>query len=102
MSEQFLATAGIVMGLTLTTVLALAALHILRRRDRQAAHQQMIELARLQAETGVRIEGLRDVLVGRQAELHRAVNERLELRHASPQSIHDQQWAADGRKPAKA
>jgi DNA recombination protein RmuC len=78
MSEQFLAIAGIVMGLILTTVLALAALHMLRRRDRQAAHQQMIELARLQAETGVRIEGLRDVLVGRQAELHRAVNERLD------------------------
>src|SRR4051812_47008984 len=51
MSEQFLPAAGIVMllvvGVVVTTVLALAALHMLRRRDRQAAHQQMIELARL-------------------------------------------------------
>jgi DNA recombination protein RmuC len=38
----------------------------------------MAELARLQAETAVRIEGMRDMLAGRQAELHRAVNERLD------------------------
>jgi len=35
-------------------------------------------LARLQSETAVRIEGMRDLLAGRQAELHRAVNERLD------------------------
>jgi DNA recombination protein RmuC len=82
MSEQFVATGGIVIALVaavaVTTVLVIAAVYVLRRRDRQAAHQQMIELARLQAETGVRIESLRDMLVGRQAELHRAVNERLD------------------------
>src|SRR5206468_1523874 len=39
---------------------------------------QLLELARLQAETAVRIEAMRDVLAGRQAELHRAVNERLD------------------------
>ena len=38
----------------------------------------MAELARLQAETAVRIEAMRDMLAGRQAELHRAVNERLD------------------------
>jgi len=38
----------------------------------------MIELARLQAETTVRIEGMRDMLASRQSELHRAVNERLD------------------------
>jgi DNA recombination protein RmuC len=50
----------------------------MRRRDREAADRQMIELARLQAETSVRIEGMRDLLAGRQAELHRSVNERLD------------------------
>src|SRR5262249_36999803 len=45
---------------------------------RQAAEARMAELARLQAETAVRIEGMRDMLAGRQAELHRAVNERLD------------------------
>ena len=49
-----------------------------RRRDREAADRQMAELARLQAEAAVRIEGMRDLLAGRQAELHRAVNERLD------------------------
>ena len=43
----------------------------------EAADKQLVELARLQTETAVRIEGMRDLLAGRQAELHRAVNERL-------------------------
>src|SRR5689334_22309908 len=42
------------------------------------ADPQLLELARLQAETAVRIEAMRDMLAGRQAELHRAVNERLD------------------------
>jgi DNA recombination protein RmuC len=50
----------------------------LRRHDAKAADKQLVELARLQAETAVRIEGMRDLLAGRQAELHRAVNERLD------------------------
>jgi DNA recombination protein RmuC len=57
---------------------AVAAMRTLRQRDREAADAQMAELARLQAETAVRIEGMRDMLAGRQAELHRAVNERLD------------------------
>src|SRR6266540_538880 len=47
-------------------------------RDVQAADKQLVELARLQSETAVRIEAMRDMLAGRQAELHRAVNERLD------------------------
>jgi DNA recombination protein RmuC len=39
---------------------------------------QLAEFARLQTETAVRIEGMRDTLAGRQAELQRAVNERLD------------------------
>src|SRR6516165_2309114 len=48
----------------------------------------MAELTRLQAETAVRIEAMRDMLAGRQAELHRAVNERLDsVTHHLNQSI---------------
>jgi len=59
-------------------VLAVIAAGVLRRRDAQAADKQLVELARLQSETAVRIEAMRDMLAGRQAELHRAVNERLD------------------------
>jgi DNA recombination protein RmuC len=62
----------------LAVLLVVVAVQRMRRRDREAADRQMIELARLQAETSVRIEGMRDLLAGRQAELHRAVNERLD------------------------
>ena len=54
------------------------AVQRLREGDRRAADKQMVELARLQAETGLRIEAMRDLLAGRQAELQRAVNERLD------------------------
>jgi DNA recombination protein RmuC len=65
-------------GLLVVVALATVAVRALRRRDAQAADKQLLELARLQAETAVRIEAMRDVLAGRQAELHRAVNERLD------------------------
>ena len=65
-------------GLALLASLVVIAVRALRRRDAEAADKQLVELARLQAETAVRIEGMRDLLAGRQAELHRAVNERLD------------------------
>jgi DNA recombination protein RmuC len=65
-------------GLLVVVALAAVAVWALRRRDAQTADKQLLELARLQAETAVRIEAMRDVLAGRQAELHRAVNERLD------------------------
>ena len=65
-------------GLALLAALVVVAVRALRRRDAEAADKQLVELARLQAETAVRIEGMRDLLAGRQAELHRAVNERLD------------------------
>jgi DNA recombination protein RmuC len=82
MTDNLLTLAGAV-GIVLAALAALAALTViavraLRQRDRQSADQQLIELARLQAETTVRIEGMRDMLAGRQSELHRAVNERLD------------------------
>ena len=62
--------------------------YLLRRRERQAADGELSELARLHAETSIRIESLRDMLVGRQAELHRAVNERLDsVTHHLSQSM---------------
>src|SRR6185503_8549453 len=65
-------------GLALLASLVVIAVRALRRHDAEAADKQLVELARLQAETAVRIEGMRDMLAGRQAELHRAVNERLD------------------------
>src|SRR5437016_5342264 len=59
-------------------VIAIVATRALRRRDAESADPQFVGLARLQAETAVRIEAMRDMLAGRQAELHRAVNERLD------------------------
>jgi DNA recombination protein RmuC len=60
------------------SILAIGVVAVLRRHDRHAADRQMTELARLQADTSVRIEAMRDVLASRQAELTRAVNERLD------------------------
>jgi DNA recombination protein RmuC len=65
-------------GIAGVVALALLALRVLRRRDMQTTDKQLLELARLQTETAVRIEAMRDMLAGRQAELHRAVNERLD------------------------
>jgi DNA recombination protein RmuC len=65
-------------GLALLAALVVVAVRALSRHDAEAADKQLVELARLQAETAVRIEGMRDLLAGRQAELHRAVNERLD------------------------
>ena len=65
-------------GLVAVIVLGVVAVRALRRRETQAADKQLLELARLQTETAVRIEAMRDMIAGRQAELHRAVNERLD------------------------
>ena len=68
--------------------LAVMGLRALRQRDADAARTEMAELARLQTETSLRIEGMRDLLAGRQAELHRAVNERLDsVTHHLSQSM---------------
>jgi len=80
MTDHLLPLAGEITfaGLLVVVALAAVAVRALRRRDAQTADKQLLELARLQAETAVRIEAMRDVLAGRQAELHRAVNERLD------------------------
>ena len=75
-----LAAAAVIVlaGVTALAGLIALAVRALRQRDRDAAQAQMIELARLQTEMAVRMDGMRDMLAGRQAELHRSVNERLD------------------------
>jgi DNA recombination protein RmuC len=68
----------VVAGFIAVAALVLMALRALRQRDQQAAERQMAEVARLQSETAVRIDEMRNTLAGRQAELQRAVNERLD------------------------
>jgi DNA recombination protein RmuC len=74
-------TLALVVGLVLAGFAAVAALVmvIVRARRREpTADPQLLELARLQAETTVRIDAMREMLASRQAELQRAVNERLD------------------------
>jgi DNA recombination protein RmuC len=79
MTEHLLLLAAIALAsLVALIALAIIAVRSLRRRGAQTADKQLLELARLQTETAVRIEAMRDMLAGRQAELHRAVNERLD------------------------
>jgi len=67
-----------VAGLALLAAIAVIAARALRKREPAAAEAAVAELVRLQAETATRIEAMRDLLAGRQAELARAVNERLD------------------------
>ena len=90
MADNFLplVAAIVVAGLAALAVLVVFSVRALRRREPQAADPQLLELTRLQAETAVRIEAMRDMLAGRQAELHRAVNERLDsVTHRVGQSM---------------
>src|SRR5882672_10159658 len=92
MSDSLFMLAGAVVivlaGLAALAALAVIAARAMRRGDAGAGHPEMAELARLQADTAVRIEAMRDMLAGRQAELHRAVNERLDsVTHHLSQSM---------------
>src|ERR1700704_5564560 len=89
----------IVVAATAVTSPVALGVHALRHRHRAAFEQGLAELARLQSETGVRIEGMRDMLADRQAELHRAVNERLDS--VTHQLSHYQEPAANPGKPRK-
>ncbi|MCC6775285.1 MAG: DNA recombination protein RmuC [Hyphomicrobiales bacterium] len=82
MSEDLLpliAAAVVVLGgLAVIATALITAAAARRRQQREAADAQMAELARLQSETAVRLEAMRDLLAGRQSELQRSVNERLD------------------------
>jgi DNA recombination protein RmuC len=75
----------------------LAAIRTMRRSDAEEAQKRIDELARLQIETSARLGEMRDMLAGRQAELHRAVNERLDsvTHHLSQSMTATRQHTAD-------
>jgi len=91
MSDSLLNLAGavviVVAGLSVLAALALIVARALRPRDRSP--EQVAELVRVQADTAARIEAMRDMLAGRQADLARMVNERLDsVTHHLSQSMH--------------
>ena len=99
MSDSLLNLAGavviVVAGLAVLAALALLVARALRARDDGAG--QVAEFARVQADTAARIEAMRDLLAGRQADLARMVNERLDsVTHHLSQSMHtNRQHTAD-------
>jgi DNA recombination protein RmuC len=84
-------------GLGAIAALAFLALRAMRREEREATGEQLAALARVQSETAVRLSEMRDMLAGRQAELHRAVNERLDsvTHHLSQSMTATRQHTAD-------
>jgi DNA recombination protein RmuC len=91
MSDSLLNLAGavviVVAGLAVLAALALVMARALRSRDDSA--DQVAEFVRVQADTTARIEAMRDMLAGRQADLARMVNERLDsVTHHLSQSMH--------------
>jgi len=92
MADHPLVLAGVLIaflaGMAGLGVIVLMKVRALHHRERQAAESHIIDLTRLQTETATRIEAMREMLAGRQAELHRAVNERLDsVTHHLNQSI---------------
>lgn len=89
MSDVLLIIVGLAGGLLLAGIVG-AVVIVTRQRQPVAdeAGQRMAELARLQVETSTRVQAMGDMLAGRQAELHRAVNERLDgVTHRLGQSL---------------
>src|SRR5437879_1899683 len=81
MTDTLLTLAGaaaiVVAALALLIALAVIALRALRARA-PVGEAALAELARAQADTALRIDAMRELLAGRQAELARSVNERLD------------------------
>jgi DNA recombination protein RmuC len=76
-------------GLAIFAVAAVLVVRVIRANAPEEPDEQFLELARLQNETAVRVQAMADLLAGRQAELARAVNERLDaVTHRLGQSMH--------------
>jgi DNA recombination protein RmuC len=75
---------AVALSVVTLTVVAAAILFLLlslraqRGREGEAFAEKLAELTRVHAESAARMEAVRDLISGRQAELHRAVNERLD------------------------
>src|SRR5205807_3722169 len=70
-----------VAGIVVAALAAMAGLTVMvarMLRPRDDGAREIAELARLQADAATRLEAMRDLLAGRQAELARMVNERLD------------------------
>ncbi|MGH6769027.1 MAG: DNA recombination protein RmuC, partial [Xanthobacteraceae bacterium] len=84
-------------GLAVLATLVFVGLRAIRRDEHETTGEQLAALARVQSETAVRLSEMRDMLAGRQAELHRAVNERLDsvTHHLSQSMTATRQHTAD-------
>ena len=92
MADNLLLLAGavliVVAGAAALALLIVLVVRAVRRRDSEAAGREIAALALLHAETAGRIETMRETLAGRQAELSRTVNERLDsVTHHLTQSM---------------
>jgi DNA recombination protein RmuC len=92
MTDHLLLLAGavliVVAGAAALALLIVLVVRAVRRRDGEAAGREIAALALLHAETAGRIETMRETLAGRQAELSRTVNERLDsVTHHLTQSM---------------
>ena len=75
-------------GMALLAVAAVFVVRAIREGKDDEPDEQMLELARLQNETAVRVQTMADMLAGRQADLARSVNERLDaVTHRLGQSL---------------
>jgi DNA recombination protein RmuC len=83
-----LAGVAVIVVAGLAALAALVAIVARALRPRDDGERQLAEMARLQAETAARIETMREILAGRQADLGRMVNERLDsVTHHLSQSM---------------
>jgi len=95
---QLAGAVGIVVaGAAALALLIVLVVRAVRRRDDAATEREIAALTRLQAETAGRIDMMRDMLAGRQADLHRAVNERLDsvTHHLSQSMVSTRQQTVD-------
>jgi DNA recombination protein RmuC len=87
----------IVLAISAAAVAAVMAVRSMRAKEAGTGMAQLSELARLQADAATRMQVIGDMLAGRQAELHRAVNERLDsvTHHLSQSMTATRQHTAD-------
>jgi DNA recombination protein RmuC len=79
---------AVIAGLAVLALVITLCIRAVRRRDDEATEREIATLTRLQAETAVRIDAMRTMLAGGQADLNRAVNERLDsVTHHLSQSM---------------